>query len=291
MRHRILYLYLVLGSMSQFFTQANGGSGGGSVNTLTGNDHVVVGPDLLGNINVVGDGVTLNVTGNAGTNTLTITPLSSPFNPNITFELIDDFFPTSLAIGQLNWTQVGGSTQQTLSTAAHPGLILFGDDSLSGIYLSSNATPYGLIVGGGTLSFNYIISLVGLSTGGNRYTTLVGLGDNTVASTPSNGIYFSYTDNVNGGNWVINCTSASVTTSVNTSVAGSTGFVNLGITVNALATSVSFTINGVAVGSAIATNIPLVNIFPFMTNIRSSGALPGSLLDLFYLIQSLTVAR
>ena len=40
--------------------------------TLTGNNAVPVGPDLLGNINIEGAGL-VTVTGNAGTNTLTIT--------------------------------------------------------------------------------------------------------------------------------------------------------------------------------------------------------------------------
>jgi hypothetical protein len=44
----------------------------GTVLTLTGNTGGPVGPDGGGNINVVGDGTTVNVAGNAGTNTLTV---------------------------------------------------------------------------------------------------------------------------------------------------------------------------------------------------------------------------
>ncbi len=43
-----------------------------SVLTLTGNTGGAVGPDGGGNIDVVGDGTTVNVVGNPGTNTLTI---------------------------------------------------------------------------------------------------------------------------------------------------------------------------------------------------------------------------
>jgi hypothetical protein len=53
-------------------------TGGGFVETLTGNNggvHVPI--DANGNINVVGDGVTCTVAGNAGTNTLTITTNST----------------------------------------------------------------------------------------------------------------------------------------------------------------------------------------------------------------------
>lgn len=48
----------------------------GTVASLTGNDAIAVGPDGGGNINVVGDGVTIDVAGNAGTNTLTISAIS-----------------------------------------------------------------------------------------------------------------------------------------------------------------------------------------------------------------------
>ncbi len=47
------------------------------VETLTGNSGGAVGPDGSNNINVVGDGTTIDVTGNPGTNTLTISALSS----------------------------------------------------------------------------------------------------------------------------------------------------------------------------------------------------------------------
>ncbi len=48
----------------------------GTVETLTGNTGGAVGP-LAGNINVVGDGVSINVAGNAGTHTLTISTVGT----------------------------------------------------------------------------------------------------------------------------------------------------------------------------------------------------------------------
>lgn len=50
---------------------------GGVVETLTGNSGGAVGPDGANNINVVGDGVTIDVAGNPGTNTLTISSLAN----------------------------------------------------------------------------------------------------------------------------------------------------------------------------------------------------------------------
>lgn len=43
-----------------------------AVQTVTGNDSIVVGPNVSGNINLVGDGSVITVAGNAGTNTETI---------------------------------------------------------------------------------------------------------------------------------------------------------------------------------------------------------------------------
>ncbi len=59
--------------MSQAGIESLGGISPSSiVETLTGNSGGAVGPDASHNINVVGDGVTVNVAGNPGTNTLTI---------------------------------------------------------------------------------------------------------------------------------------------------------------------------------------------------------------------------
>lgn len=45
---------------------------GGGVETITGNSGGAVGPDGANNINVIGDGTTIDVVGNPGTNTLTV---------------------------------------------------------------------------------------------------------------------------------------------------------------------------------------------------------------------------
>jgi hypothetical protein len=58
--------------MSQFIVFNPTGSGGmGPVLTLTGNTGGAISPTVGGNINVVGDATTINIAGNAGTNTLT----------------------------------------------------------------------------------------------------------------------------------------------------------------------------------------------------------------------------
>jgi hypothetical protein len=47
------------------------------VETITGNTGGPVGPDGLDNINIVGDGTTVTITGNPGTNTLTVSTIGT----------------------------------------------------------------------------------------------------------------------------------------------------------------------------------------------------------------------
>lgn len=229
------------------------------------------------------NGITTSGSGNV----LTI----NGFNPNLAPYLYDDFIQNNSGLGQLQWRS-SSVNDQVNGTATNPGLLKIANSASSGIFLGNdNFTEFSYVLGGGVLSLNWVISLVTLSTAGNRYLATLGMTDNKLSGTPTNGIYFSYTDNVNGGQWVLNCTSASVTTSVNTTIAAVTGFVNLGITINAAATSISFTINGVSAGSAIVANIPTTGIGPSAQWARSAGSLPASLIDLFYLTQTLTTPR
>ena len=68
--------------MSQIFTDS-GGSPAADVETLTGNDSIIVGPDGAFNINVLGaissdfNILELQTVGNAGTNTITITQFNT----------------------------------------------------------------------------------------------------------------------------------------------------------------------------------------------------------------------
>ncbi len=66
--------------MSQAGRFNDGTPAPGTVLTLTGNTGGPVGPDGGGNIDVVGDGTTVSVAGNAGTNTLTISVDASVAN-------------------------------------------------------------------------------------------------------------------------------------------------------------------------------------------------------------------
>lgn len=62
--------------MSYILSSGSGGSGGSGIQTITGNSGGSVPPSVGGNINLLGAGG-ITVTGNVGTNTLTITGGSS----------------------------------------------------------------------------------------------------------------------------------------------------------------------------------------------------------------------
>jgi len=240
----------------------------------------------------------LNVLGGDGIetsgvdNTITI---SQKFEPNRILTLVDDFLCQNgtggAAPGQLMWNHLGNITTLSTTSNAHPGIMHFNNEAHSGISLSESAGRYNFILGGGEISLNFVVNLVTLSTGVARYVNYIGMTDDQTGVPIINGVYFSYSDDVNGGNWVLNCTSASVTSSVNSAIAATTGYHNYQIVINAAATSVSFFIDGVSAGASIVANIPTAVISPYFLSSRTSGALPATEIDLFYMKQVLTTAR
>jgi hypothetical protein len=256
-------------------------------------------------LNVVGSGAT--TTSGSG-NTLTInTPL--PFTPNSTVTMYEEFcgyfVNTGQYVGQLGII-ISGSISQAFTTAtttsnSHPGVIHSSEISAADSFkliLMAHPSPIAnnFILGGGILSINWIVNIATLSDVTNAYTLYVGLGNATAsASEPTDGVYFAYTHATNSGNWVGKTSNASSRSSANSSDAVSAGaWVNLGITVNADATSVSFYVNGVEIAnSPLATNIPTVAINPFLLAVRSAGTVPANAIrvDAFYLTQTLTTPR
>ncbi len=241
-----------------------------------------------GSINVQNGAGTINLSGQA-----------SGFQPNAVLQLFDDFVanvPASL--GELQWTY-NNSPSYLNSTADHPGIVQLVGGVISKSYflltnLSSNDPHPGFILGNGAVFQSFTASLVTLSALGNRYYSIVGLVDDiTIGAAPviNNGVYFSYKDDVNGGQWQINSAASGVTTTTNTSVVALTGFTTFGISINASATLVTYFINGLNVGT-ISTNIPTTaNMFPNWSLLRVSGSLPNTLIDLFWMTFALSNPR
>ena len=238
----------------------------------------------------------ISSSGGSGTNTIYNV---SVFEPNNVLQLYDDFIPSGSNDddgGQLGWRSYGsGVNTITTLSANHPGIMEISSITFGGGFTSAGFGLYdkldhnGIIVGGGTLSVSWIVDLITLSNGTNRYITNLGLSD-APADPFLNGIYFSYSDNINGGNWSANCQSGGVTTSADTGVAATTGFNTFTIVVNSTGTSVNYLINNVSVAT-VATNIPTVALSFFVNNVPVIGSTPLTQVDLFYFVNDLSAPR
>lgn len=230
---------------------------------------------------------------------------ASGFSPNSSVQFFDDFISfqraSPLAYGQLGWSTVGTWHERTSGVSNNnPGVLdnnLFAGDGSTyfSLFLGQPSDGLGIILGGGTFSMNWVIEVATLSTSAKRYTLQCGLLNTQSVSTATSGIYFSYNDSSNSGRWVCSTLSASSGTSSNSSTTViNSAFVNLGISVNAAASSVSFTVNGVSIVTAITTNIPTVALIPFLGVQVGNGiniSAVSFLVDLFYMNYSLTNPR
>jgi hypothetical protein len=231
--------------------------------------------------------------------------IPSSFLPNSVVTLKDDFITSSSGqnnIGELPWFSANGTSTWQPSASSfttNPGIIQ--NNAASGVMFlfGSSNNAFSIIptlkLGGGAISVNWVIKTAILSAASPRYQLYIGLGDTSTAADQANGVYFKYSDNLNSGNWIGNTASASSRSTANSAIAAQTStFVNLGITIDAGATSVGFFINGVQIAnSPLAANIPTAAITPFINLIPTVGTTAaGSLLvDLFYMTQTLTTPR
>ncbi len=225
----------------------------------------------------------------------------SSFSPNSTVQLFDEFvsgdnFATNQWHSNFAYFSNFGITAATEN--GHPGLwasAAIGGGQKTFIIYDGNGSAVGsFVLGGGLLTLNIIMNIVTLSgITGNRYTMRLGLGDTAGGGTDQvNGCYFEYSDNINSGNWVLKTSAASSRTTTNTAVAVATGWHNFQIQVNAAASSVNYTLDGVSLNN-IATNIPSAAISFFIDIAQNLGSYSAGfvVLDLWYLNQALTSTR
>jgi hypothetical protein len=283
---------------------ANGGTGDTS---FTPYSVITGGTTSTGTLqNISGVGTTGQVLTSNGTSALpSWQTISSPssFTPNSVINLSDDFIsasgPVSSGFGsQLGWDGSNIAYNAADQTTTNQG-VLRNSSFTTGMGLFANLPSLsegGIVLGGGILSLNWVIKTAILSNSTNTYTSYIGLVNSSGSnSVPTDGIYFTYSNGLNSGNWVGNCTSASSTTSANSAIAAQTStFVNLGIIVNAAANTVAFYINGTQIAnSPITSNIPITPIGPGFQAIHSAGTIAAAslLVDLFYMTYTLTTPR
>lgn len=240
-------------------------------------------------------GTSGNVLTSDGTNW---TSAAAPtFNPSTTVSFFDDFLATNgSVIGNTGWTNTNWSTAFP-SDNSHPGVIgnqvLGATNTTLYAFLRNSSSNGNIILGGGAITLTFLVNIANLSSSGTRYTFRIGLGDTISTSDQANGVYFEYSDNLNSGQWVYKTASASTRTANNSTVAVTTGWRKLAISINAAASSISFTVDGVSLGTAITTNIPTTTIAPFFYLLFPSvNAVANTIgIDYFTYSQTLTTPR
>lgn len=238
----------------------------------------------------------VTVTNGPGTIDLAVT--TQQFAPNAVLQEFDDFLGSNSAVSgasKLAWSFILSNNGMTDGTSDHPGIYQTGTSQANGgIYLGTGSKGP-IVLGGGTTTLTWIVQLPTLSTGGNSYNYYCGFADATTLGGFDDlfvdGLYFKYNHALNGGQWTINSTRASVTTSVSTASVVTTSWTTLSIVVNAGNTSASFYVNNVLVGTAITTNLPTVAICPFIGIYNLAGTNPITLFDLFYIKITLSNPR
>lgn len=276
------------------------GGPSGNLTSLTGTSGGPVYGDSNGNISLLLPGG--SIVGDPTSHNLTFNPASGgSFSPNSTIQLSDDFIgtvvggdPAGTILSNYVWgfnTSTGAPFYLQTQDNGHPGILAFYTSFNAGIFLSQNQTNNNVIIlGGGAIVLNWVFKIENISVVTDRYNLRLGLGD-TSGSDQVNGCYFEYTDTENSGNWVLKTASASAITTTNTSTSVTSGWHNAQITINAAASSVNFTMDGVSLGN-ITTNIPTTAIDPFLDFSSPTGIGQYAVyLDLFYLTQSLTTSR
>lgn len=225
------------------------------------------------------------------------TPGSLP--PNSVVQLVDDFICGTEPGNLFGWNQAGNFHPYP-GTATNPGICqLIG--GTSGIYFGGtqqdNMSPAdSILIGNGSLVLNFVIDIFALSDDTDTYAQYTGIFNtapfiNLTGFGPDSGVYFQYTNSVDSGNWQIVVNNNGTSTVQDSGVPATTGFHNYGISINATATSATFFIDGVQVGTPITTNFPVDPIAPGMVRVPSAGTDPSWLIDLFYMTLSLTTPR
>jgi hypothetical protein len=175
-------------------------------------------------------------------------------------------------------------------TATNPGILQFtsGTGGNNSLFFNEQSnvidSPSSIVFGQNSIYLNWIIRLETLSNPTDDYTFYCGWGDYLSLSqgmTPVDGVFFTYTDGVNSGDFQVNSISSTTSNSTvfNTLIPMTTNFIKYGIAlINGVAT---FYINGTLISSSsINTNIPVNPVCPFMFLTNTAGNTPVLDIDL-----------
>ena len=218
---------------------------------------------------------------------------SSKMSPNAFFTIVEDFLYNSVSS---LWNVSGFSQNVGIASADHPGVFATSAQSngFRYIFFGQGSSLAGqMYLGGGEIEYNWVFSIATLSDVTNGYILSLGLGDFGTVALAANGVYFSYSDTINSGNWTLNCIDATTATSTDSGVAVTTGWHKASCVINALGTSAEFFIDEVSIGT-VATNLPTANpIRPeiIVQWLAGTNAASNVMVDMFYMNQTLTNPR
>jgi hypothetical protein len=217
---------------------------------------------------------------------------SNPLQSSVIFE---DFYgagTSSGQVGQYGW-QVGGSGTITAGAVldnGHPGVY--------SITVNSGATPGyielapsqgAIIFGGGQIDLYWTINIPTLSISTARYTLAVGFGGDGVIGNDT--ALLQYSDNVNSGKWQTVTQKAGSGTNTNTTIAVTTGWHTIRVSVNAGITAIAYYVDGVLAATD-TTNLTNNKISPLLGIQNNVGATNDIVYaDMCYMYQSLTNPR
>jgi hypothetical protein len=259
---------------------AGGGTGAATLTgVLTGNgtsavtasavtNHGVVVAGASNALSTVAPGTSGNVLTSNGTDWTSAASAAGGVNLSTSFEIFDELIgtpPTAATTSVFGWASANSG-----AGAAFTGN-LYIDVNSFGVWRASTGTTttgysvmYGnyIRVGGGVVTMEWrVYTPSAVSDGTDTYTLRAGC-DNGSPGDGSTGIFFRYTDAVNGGRWQCVSRAASVESTADSGIAvAANTYYNLKIIVNAGASSITYYINGASVGT-IATNIPAAGSSP-----------------------------
>lgn len=231
----------------------------------------------------------------------------SYFNPLQETYLFDDFIGPGAAntLGTHVWaTNTSGAATtinpNTITDNGHPGQMELADGTSGAGYAlirmgPGNGTNWPFVIGGGALTFIWVVQIPVVSDGTNTFIVRCGLMNSNNGQAIGSGVYFEYT-NATGSptNWQIATAKANSRTVSDSGAAMTAGtWYTLRADINAGATSIAYSINGVTTSnSPITSNIPTAQIGPCAFILGTAGSTSRTVdVDMFYIYQKLTSAR
>lgn len=213
--------------------------------------------------------------------------------PNSTqnLSIYEEFFSASANNGSSNslygWTYNNVPTEAA-PTSAHPGVVQISVTS-NNTYMKLGDNHF--VFGQGQTIIDWVIKLGQTSNGTDRFVARVGMMDGTTGN-PSNGVLFSYVDNVNSGKWVIEKWNGGAQSTANTNSTADTNWHRFRIIVSADAGTINYYIDGVEVTGSPLTTATTNFVTPRLSINTSLGSASKTIsADLMWLQYNISTVR